>query len=101
MEEGGTLKEEEMMDNELGPWNWKKGKEAGYEADYDGSNARLHLNLKKSWQYIIILENKGESSELKDDKVKDCGYAPKKRKSTSACSNPFKDKRCIQRANDE
>lgn len=72
----GKIEEEKMMDEELGPSNQKRPREARYEEDDDDSDARSYLNLNKPKQYVIMSEEEDESGELEDDKDRDLDYNP-------------------------
>lgn len=64
---GKVEMQEKMRDDEPGPSSRKRLREAGYEEDDDESNGRLHTNLKKSKQYVIISEEEDELGEPKND----------------------------------
>ena len=65
---GKTEMQEEMRGHKPGPSNWKCPRDIGYEVDNDDSDVKLHPNLKKPKQYVIVSEEEDELGELEDDK---------------------------------
>ena len=68
--------QEKMRDDEPGPSNRKRQRNNGYEADDEDSDARLHLNLKKTRRYVTVSDEEEEPGTLKHDKTRDPDYNP-------------------------
>lgn len=67
---------ERMRDDELGLFNWKRPRSAGYKADDEDSDARLHPNLKRPKRYVIVSNEEEKPSEPEDDTTGDLDYSP-------------------------
>ena len=68
--------QKKIRDDELGPSNQKRPREAGYWVDDEDSNARSHPDLKMPKWYFIILKEEGESGELEDNEDWNPNYNP-------------------------